>query len=243
MNYNKIYNNLIDKCKNTDYPSDTYTEKHHIIPKCMGGTNESSNLVQMSAREHIMAHILLSKIYPNVPGVVFAAYEMTTLKQEDRLATKWFSTRTLASLKENAMKSRKGEGNPMYGKKQSEETKKLISKINTGRKFTEEQRAAHSIKMKNRIITEEWKNNISKSMIGKPHPHKSPNYTKEGRQKMVDLCKNRTGENHPNSKKIIDEDTNIVYNSITECAKAIGISRESLSYKLNHSSTKRFKFI
>lgn len=27
MNYNKIYNNLIDKCKNTDYPSDTLYRK------------------------------------------------------------------------------------------------------------------------------------------------------------------------------------------------------------------------
>lgn len=39
--YYKTYNALIEKALNTKYPKDVYTERHHILPKCMGGSNES----------------------------------------------------------------------------------------------------------------------------------------------------------------------------------------------------------
>ena len=39
--------------------------KHHIIPKCFGGTNDSENLILLTCEEHIIAHILLCKKYEN----------------------------------------------------------------------------------------------------------------------------------------------------------------------------------
>lgn len=39
-----------------------YTEKHHIIPKSLGGSNLPENLVSLSAREHFICHLLLTKI-------------------------------------------------------------------------------------------------------------------------------------------------------------------------------------
>lgn len=48
--YYKTYNQLIDKCiqlESDGYPEDMYTEVHHILPKCMGGTNKEDNLVRM----------------------------------------------------------------------------------------------------------------------------------------------------------------------------------------------------
>lgn len=35
------------------------TEKHHIIPKHMQGSNDPSNLIQISVRDHILEHLLL----------------------------------------------------------------------------------------------------------------------------------------------------------------------------------------
>ena len=40
-------------------------ENHHILPKCLNGSDEPYNLVKLSAREHYIAHKLLIKIYPN----------------------------------------------------------------------------------------------------------------------------------------------------------------------------------
>jgi hypothetical protein len=39
-----------------------YTEKHHIIPKSLGGSNEENNLVNLTAKEHYICHLLLIKM-------------------------------------------------------------------------------------------------------------------------------------------------------------------------------------
>jgi hypothetical protein len=41
----------------------TYYEKHHIIPKCLDGTNANINITLLTAREHYIAHRLLCIIH------------------------------------------------------------------------------------------------------------------------------------------------------------------------------------
>jgi len=60
--YLNRYNRLINHYKNTVV--DGYYEKHHIIPKCLGGTNDDNNLVLLPTRVHFIAHALLHKSYP-----------------------------------------------------------------------------------------------------------------------------------------------------------------------------------
>lgn len=55
-----------------------YTESHHIVPKCMGGKNTKENLVLLSAREHYVAHRLLSKMFPTHIGIQRALFNMCT---------------------------------------------------------------------------------------------------------------------------------------------------------------------
>jgi hypothetical protein len=59
--YTKIYLQLIEKRRNV-IVTDEYSEIHHIIPKSLGGSNKSSNLVKLTAREHFIAHMLLIRI-------------------------------------------------------------------------------------------------------------------------------------------------------------------------------------
>jgi len=54
MDYKKIHDNIIDRAKNRVLEG--YVETHHIIPKCMNGTNEPNNLVKLTAREHFLIH-------------------------------------------------------------------------------------------------------------------------------------------------------------------------------------------
>lgn len=61
MDYQRIYNELITKRKKEIFLG--YVEKHHIIPKCLGGSDNKDNLVSLSAREHFIAHMLLHKIH------------------------------------------------------------------------------------------------------------------------------------------------------------------------------------
>lgn len=74
MDYKKIYNTIVETAKHRI--NDGYVEKHHIIPRCMGGTDDSTNIVALTAREHFVCHQLLVKIYPEHSGLVNAATMM-----------------------------------------------------------------------------------------------------------------------------------------------------------------------
>lgn len=58
MNYKKHYDLLIQKALDRVKP-DCYFEKHHIVPKCVGGSDEESNLVNLTYKEHCVAHRML----------------------------------------------------------------------------------------------------------------------------------------------------------------------------------------
>lgn len=74
MNYQSIHDSIIDRAKTRVLPKETYTERHHIIPRCMGGSDDKSNLVDLTAKEHFIVHKLLVEIFPNEFGLVHAYY-------------------------------------------------------------------------------------------------------------------------------------------------------------------------
>ena len=76
MNYEAHYNKLITRAQNRELP-EPY-ETHHIIPKCMGGSNKKDNLVRLTCEEHYVAHQLLVKMHPEHKNLIFAAKMMTT---------------------------------------------------------------------------------------------------------------------------------------------------------------------
>ena len=74
MNYEKLYENLIANRRKLGTP-EGYTEKHHIIPRSFGGTDDPVNLIALTAREHFMAHRFLARIHPDT-GMVHAVFKM-----------------------------------------------------------------------------------------------------------------------------------------------------------------------
>lgn len=63
MNYELIYQSLIDKARSRIIPDGVYCERHHIIPKSLNGSNDKNNIVRLYPREHYIAHLLLFKKY------------------------------------------------------------------------------------------------------------------------------------------------------------------------------------
>jgi hypothetical protein len=63
MNYEKLYVNLLLKHGTEVKPINGYFERHHIIPKALGGDDSSDNLVYLSGRAHFIAHWILYKIH------------------------------------------------------------------------------------------------------------------------------------------------------------------------------------
>lgn len=62
MNYRRVYDEIITN--RLENPIQGYVERHHILPRSLGGTDDSDNIVCLSAREHFICHWLLVKIYP-----------------------------------------------------------------------------------------------------------------------------------------------------------------------------------
>ena len=162
MNYQKIYNNIIYGAKSRGLNKKSligYYEKHHIVPKCLDGSNDKENLVLLTAREHFIAHMLLCKIYPNNTNIIFSLWAMIHLKSNIKKREFKINSRMFQVLKEEFKRinsltrrgnksmsgkrhseetkikmrnSSKGRGSPMEGKTHSEETKKKYSKFRSG---------------------------------------------------------------------------------------------------------------
>jgi hypothetical protein len=59
--YSRMYYAIINQAK-TRTKSQGYSEKHHIIPRSLGGTNDTENIVKLTGREHYICHRLLVKM-------------------------------------------------------------------------------------------------------------------------------------------------------------------------------------
>jgi len=80
MNYQLIYEQIIKNGKQRELNG--YVEIHHIIPNCVGGTDDDSNLVRLTAKEHFIVHKLLYEIHPNEHKLQRASWMMMTMKSE-----------------------------------------------------------------------------------------------------------------------------------------------------------------
>ena len=74
MDYTKHYNKLIERAKCRTLEG--YFEKHHVVPRCLEGSNDISNLVRLTPEEHFVAHQLLVKMNPLVPELAMAVRYM-----------------------------------------------------------------------------------------------------------------------------------------------------------------------
>jgi hypothetical protein len=72
MDYDKHYFALLDRYGKVQKPLFGYYERHHIIPKCMGGKDTYNNLIYLNARCHLLAHWLLMKAIPEVKALKVA---------------------------------------------------------------------------------------------------------------------------------------------------------------------------
>ena len=61
-----MYYKFIEKCKTRSIPTNVYTEVHHILPKHVGGGNSDDNLIRLTYRQHILAHLLLYRKYRRI---------------------------------------------------------------------------------------------------------------------------------------------------------------------------------
>ena len=106
MNYQKYHDTLIDKAK--DRWLDEYTERHHIIPKCLGGTDHVENLVDLTPEEHYVIHQLLVKLYPGNKNLVRSVHRMSSGSYKNPRNNKSYGW-----IRRKFSEANSGTGNPM----------------------------------------------------------------------------------------------------------------------------------
>lgn len=111
MNYKKIYYALVEKAKVRGLDKskhEGYFEIHHVVPRCLGGSDDASNLVMFTMREHILSHVFLWRAYPKHLGIVNAAEMMTNTREYGRLLPSKILSRLRAE--SSALRSLRTEG-------------------------------------------------------------------------------------------------------------------------------------
>ena len=165
--YKSWYDSIIQKAYNRILSS--YKEKHHILPRCLGGKDNQENLVELTAKEHFIVHMLLCKFTKGQAkrSMLYAFKCMCYYKKDgrnykinSRIAQKLRSE--LKFSKEHKIKMsevKKGKPSNRKGKKASDKTKLRIKKALSGKKHSQKHKDTLS-KIRKQLI---WVNNSIES--------------------------------------------------------------------------------
>lgn len=120
MDYVKHYSALIQRARTRTL--DATKEEHHVIPRCLGGKDCKKNLVDLTPEEHLVAHLLLVRMFPKVPGLVLAAVMMSRDNRNGKRA----NNKLYGWLRKRAVEAASIQ---RTGKTHSAETKAKISAV------------------------------------------------------------------------------------------------------------------
>lgn len=215
-----LYYRIIYQAKIRDATYREYSERHHIIPRSLGGGNDTNNIVQLTAKEHYICHALLCYMCVSTMHhyKMLNAFQMMQVNQNGKRYTSklyeyfkksiadskmilnsgeknpFFGKKHTEASKERMKANRpdrSGANNPRYGQKHSEATKKLMSRRRK-ESTTELTRKKISEAHKNRTLSEEHKKKLSKAGMGKTRSATA----------RIKLSQQKIGTKNPNYGKV-----------------------------------------
>jgi hypothetical protein len=236
------YIDLIKNAQNKNYKTrdeakskepSGYVENHHIVPRSIGGDNNKLNLIFLTAKEHFIAHKLLSEMFDNKhfqEKMIYALWMLSTTRDDKTILTAeeyeeikikyieilkghayWLGRHHSQETKDKISNDRMGEKHHFYGGTHSQETKDKISKAATGQIRSEEYRKNISeAKMgeKNGMFGTTWSDEKRKSftekMSGENHPMYGKHHTEEAKEKNRKSSEKRK-EKEQKLIKLVDE--------------------------------------
>jgi DNA-binding cell septation regulator SpoVG len=189
MNYQRIYDEIINNAKSRGLNKkllNGYFEKHHIVPRCLNGTNDKDNLVLLTGREHYLCHKILWKTNKENKGL-FLAFHKMSLSSKEGQQRYIISSSDYELLKIEFKKFNTGIHNPMYGRTLSD-TQKLAISIASSKPKSEEHKRLIGLGNKDKIVSEETKSKIKeirKQQIMKPISEETRQKMREARRKQI----------------------------------------------------------
>ena len=214
--YTTWYYQIIISAQHRSLPQHLYTEKHHIIPRSLGGDNSPENLVKLTAREHFVCHLLLCKMTEGNARakMLHAAWMLANIGNHV-----YKSSRIYQKLREDRNKNYSGKNHPYYGKKRPEHSIAVSGEKNYfyGKHFTGEKngffgkkhtlesiaKANESRKITNWRPSKEMKAKWSSERSGEGNSFYGKKHSIESLNKMKEACKNRPEDFYSKLGKIL----------------------------------------
>ena len=192
--YTKCYFNIINRAKSRVLPIQEYSEKHHILPRSLGGSDSIENLVRLTGREHFICHILLTKMTSG-QGKYSMVYAAIGMKRSRTYQERYVNSRLYETLKKeySIISSQRNKG-----KTASSETRAKMSLASKGRPKSEETKLKMSLASKGKPkgpMSEKQKQKRSNKMKGQPSHKKGkvagPQHTPESKAKIAESNRRR----------------------------------------------------
>jgi hypothetical protein len=183
--YTNWYFSIVNRA--SDRKLDGYIEKHHIIPKCLGGTNDPSNLVKLTGREHFICHWLLTKMTVGLnKGKMSFALNSMMNRSNSKMERYTPSSRVYESLRVQL-----SEAHKLLGR--SAEHRAAISLAHTGKLVSIETRQRMSVSSKQNIVGAAVKGSIRSDSTKRKisQSRKGIVFSEEHKRKLSDSAKNR----------------------------------------------------
>jgi len=212
---NKEYLDFIEECKNKNYEN-VITQKHHIIPKHMGGNNSNDNLIELSLDDHYIAHILLSECYGG-------KYKRENLASAIMVKGYIDNSDILIEYQ----KSLSGSGNPNFGNKWDKIKRKEASeRVKEYWSIDDNKRKIQKPKSDSSKMGKYNKNGTNNPFYGKSHSN-------EVREKLSELKRG----NKPSNTLYVEIDR-IVYHGLNEASIATGIKPTTIWHRIKSKNNK-----
>ena len=232
--YEEFINNILET-RGRFNCDDNYHEKHHILPKCLGGKDDEENLIDLFAREHFIAHKLLACENPDIEELVYAWWMMSMVKndKQDRYEL------TPDEYEEARKSFSKKHSERLIGNCASDVTRQKISLANIKRWENQEARDKQSCKFIGRVFSEEskqkmreaakithsdeeWKIKMREANLGKI-------VSEETRDKMSKSHIGKSvGGNSPCAISVYCPELNQIFDCVTDVERAGYTSRSNV---------------
>jgi hypothetical protein len=150
--YKTIYHAIVDQARSRGLKKTglSYFEIHHILPTSLGGTDTPDNKVLLTAREHFICHLLLTKFATGtaLTRMCHAFSYMVFCRSSShqrKITSRWYATAREMSQQTRDAEWRKHISDAKKGKNLSNTHIENMSKALTGRVLSDIHRANISI--------------------------------------------------------------------------------------------------
>ena len=155
--YSKWYYNIVNRAQSRTLLPNVRVEKHHILPRSLGGSNDTSNIAILTLREHFICHALLVKMTENKDRnkMVYALWKMCHSSKSKISAFK-LNSRKYDSVKSLMSTVRTSEDFTPEWRAKISVSRKGKSSWNKGVARTSEEKSKMSATRKQRALDPNW---------------------------------------------------------------------------------------